>query len=126
MEIFQLLRMHLEMCGIEVLKKSPKKYHFNAKNMTVFLLVWVIVSFILILLRETSAFDEITDILYRSVSIGAANILYIIIVWKTSKLCEFIDKSAHTVNASEYIEISESNENIFNHLNQYSSLCVFM
>lgn len=102
MEFFELLRLHLEKCGIPVLQKSTRNHHFNVKNLIVFWSVWVHVSSVLASLSETSDFSEITDILFRSVSIGAANILYIIIVCKTSKLCEFIDRSAHTVNASEY------------------------
>lgn len=93
------------MCGIAVSEKSSKTYEFNVRNVVVFLLVWVMVGFVLALLSETRAFNDVTDILFRSVSIGAANILYIIIVWKTSKLREFIDRSAHTVNASEYTEM---------------------
>lgn len=101
MESFELIRKHLAMCGIEISQKSPKNHAFNAKNVTVFILVSVSVSLIALTLNEADTFDECTDILYRSVSIGTSTILYVIIVWKTAKLFEFINALANIVNTSE-------------------------
>lgn len=102
MEIFELIRKHLSMCGIEISHKSPSKNHsFNVKNSTVFILVCATASLIAVAFNDTDTFDEHIDILFRSISIGTSNIIYGIIIWKSSKLFEFINILAEIVKASE-------------------------
>lgn len=101
MQSFELLQKHFALCGIEITQKSTKTHPFNAKNLTIFILLYVNVGLIGILLNEVNTFDEITDILLRSVSDGTCGIIYLIIIWKTSKLFEFISSLVDTVNSSE-------------------------
>lgn len=102
MEIFELLRNHFAMCGIEISQKPPINQPFNAKNSTIFTLVCVTISLtIVFLLNEVNTFGESAELLFRIVSFCTCAILYVIIVWRTSKLLEFIDNLADTVNASE-------------------------
>lgn len=98
MQSFELLRKHFAMCGVE---NSPKNQPFNVKNVSIFILVYVNVSLIGILLNEVDTFHEITDILLRSVSDGTCGIVYLIIVWKTSNISEFMNNLESTVNASK-------------------------
>lgn len=102
MESFALLRMHLQMCGIEVSNNTSKIHPFNVKNLKVFILVCATVSLIAISINEANTFDDYMDVLFRSVSMGACGIIYEIIVWKTTKLFEFINILAETVSNSEY------------------------
>lgn len=109
METFTLLRRHLAMCGITMSPQSSKNHPFNAKNVTICVLISVTVTLIVVLLNEPNTFDECTEILMRSVTIGTAGVIYVIIVWKTSKLCEFVNYLEAMVNASECTSISPSN-----------------
>lgn len=102
MPCFELLRQHFAMCGIEALQGSSKTHPFNAKNLTIFLLICANVTLIGILLREATAFDEIVDISFRGGSDATCGIVYVIIVWETSALFEFVDDLADTVETSEY------------------------
>lgn len=101
MPSFELLRWHFAMCGVEISQRSPKNHPFNARNLTVIVLLCMNVSSIVVLLNEANTFDEITDILFRSVSYATCGIIYSIIVWKTSNLLDFIDSLTDAVNASE-------------------------
>lgn len=102
MEFFELLRTHLAMCGVAITQKSAKNYPFiNLKNSTVFILVCVAVGLIALSLNEANTYKDYTDILFQSVSIGVCGIVYAIVVWKTSKLFEFICSLADTVHESE-------------------------
>lgn len=118
---FELLREHFAMCGIAISPNSPKTHPFNGKNSAIVILLCVNVSSIAILLNEANTFEEITDIVFRSVSTSTCGILYVAIVWKTSALDEFIDRLADTVDASEssrlyYVDFdSISKSNMFLH-----------
>lgn len=101
MPSFGLLREHFAMCGIAISTKSPKIHPINGTNLTIVILLCVNVGSIAILLNGANNFDEITDIVFRSVSTGTCGILYVAIVWKTSALDEFIDRLADAVDASE-------------------------
>lgn len=101
MESFELLQTHLAICGIKISQKSSKNHPINVKNSTIFILVCAMVALHVISLKEADNFDECTDILFRCVSIGACNFLYVIVVLKTTKLFEFINRVADTVNESE-------------------------
>lgn len=101
MESFELLRNHLAMCGIAISQNTTKTHPFNVKNSTVFIVLCVTVSLIVISLNEANTFDECTDIVFRSVSIGTCGIFYGIIVWKTSKLFELVNSLAETVKPSK-------------------------
>lgn len=101
MEFFALLRNHLVMCGIEISRKSPKNHPFNVRNTTMLILLYLYVSLTIILLNEDNTFDECTDLLLRSVSISFYGVMYIIVVWNTSKLIKFVNRLADTVEASE-------------------------
>lgn len=102
MPCFELLRLHFAMCGIKVLRGSSKKHPFNVKNLTIFLLICANVTLIGVLLNEATSFDDIVDISFRGGSDATCGIVYVIIVWKTSALFEFVDNLADTVNTSEY------------------------
>lgn len=106
MNFFKLLRAHLEKCGVAVL--TPELHRFDVKNLTILILSWAMVGSALALLFEDRPFNEVTDILFRSISTGAANILYSIIVWKTSELRKFINSSAHAVAISEFRSLFSS------------------
>lgn len=101
MESFELLRTHLGMGGIMISQKSSKTHPFNVKNSTIFLLLCVTAILIAIASNQADSYDEYIDILFQSVSIGACAIPYVIIVWKTPILFEFINCLADTVNTSE-------------------------
>lgn len=101
MDCFELLQKHLAMCAIEVSQKPTKNHPFNVRNLTVFSSVCVTVGLILGSWNEDNTFDEHTDLLFRSLSIGAGAIVYAIIVCNTSKLSAFINSLADTVRASE-------------------------
>lgn len=101
MEIFKFIGQHLALCGIAISKESTKIYPFNAKNVTVFTLVFVFAILFVIMLNEANTFDECTDILFRTVSTATCGLVYLIIVCKTSKLFKFINDIAETVNKSE-------------------------
>lgn len=106
METFTLLRRHLAMCGISMSQQSSRNHPFNVKNMTICLTISVAVTFIVVLLNEPNTFDECTDILLRSAMIATAGVIYVIIVWKTSKLCEFLINLEAIVNASEWKSVN--------------------
>lgn len=101
MESFAFIQKQLATNGIMTSKKTTKFYPFNVRNLTVFILNCFNSTLIAASLNKANTFDECTDILYRSVSVGACNIIYAIIVWKTSKLTEFVDRLTNTVNESE-------------------------
>lgn len=101
MHCFELLLKHFALCGIEISQKISKSNPVNVKNLTVLFLLCVHVSSMSIMLKDVNTFDEITDILFLSVSYGALGIFYLIVIWKTSKLLKFIDNLADTVNASK-------------------------
>lgn len=101
MQIFELLRRHLATSGIIISQKLPMNYPINARNSTVFILVCVTVAITALSLNDAKSFSESSGILFRSVAIGVCNILYAIIVWKTSKLLEFINGLDDTITESE-------------------------
>lgn len=101
MESFELLRNHLGMGGIIIARKSPRNHPFNAKNSTIFLLLCLNSILIAIASNQATTYDEYIDILFQSVSIGACAIPYVIIVWKTPILFEFINSLAAIVGERE-------------------------
>lgn len=98
MESFELIRTHLATSGIEISQKSLKTHSFNARNSTIFIFVCLNSSLTAATLGKASTFDECVDILFQSVSLGTCGIIYVIIVWKASKLFQFIDNLANTVD----------------------------
>lgn len=112
MEFFALLQMHLATCGI---KTSQKPHPFNVKNFTIIIAMCVSVIVTALSLNEANTFDECTDTMFRVSSIGTCGILYVIIVWKTSKLSEFIDSLSDTIELSKFMKdsISKSSKNNF-------------
>lgn len=102
MESFELVQSHLEMSGIAISQKSPKDHPFNVKNSTIFILVCLYSILNASSLHEASSFVECTDILLTSVSMGTLAVVYEIIVFKTSKLFDFINDSADIVGEREY------------------------
>lgn len=101
MEIFAILRNQLAMCGIAIAQKLPKSNPFNMRNSTVSFMLYLYVSLNALSLNGTSTFDEWIYILFRSVSIATCGFVYVIIVWKTSNLFEFINNLNGTVNERE-------------------------
>lgn len=101
MVTFTLIRSHFAMCGVAISQKAPNKHPINVKNSTVFILLCVFITLIAISLNEAKTFDESIDISFRCVSNSACDIVYAIIVWKTSKLFEFINSLADIVKESE-------------------------
>lgn len=101
MDCLELLRKHLSMCGIKVSHKSPKNHPVNKRNLTVFILACFCDTMAVISLKDANTFDEFTDILFRSISMGTFDILYVIIICKTSKLFEFFDSLVDIVEARE-------------------------
>lgn len=83
-------------------QRSTKKHSFNAKNLTVLILLCLNVSLIAAMLNEVNTFDETTDILFQCISNGTCGIVYVIIICNTSKLFKFINRLADTINASEF------------------------
>lgn len=77
-----------------------KPHPFNGKNSTVWVLLCIYVSFIAFLLTEVNTFVECTDILFRSVTISSFGMIYEIIVSRTNKLFEFINRVDETVQTS--------------------------
>lgn len=100
MEFFALIKMHFAMCGIEISQKSSKSHHLNSKNLTLFCLICLNVTLYTVPLKDANSFDECTDILYRSISLGLCGIFYLIIVIKTSKSLQFLSNLADTYKAS--------------------------
>lgn len=105
MESFALLQEHLAMCGIEITEKSSENQPFNAKNLTVCFVLCVDVGLNVMLLNEANTFDEYTNILLIAGSVSTCGIFYVIIIWKTVKLFEFINALADTVKSSGYKNI---------------------
>lgn len=101
MEFFELLRKHFVMCGIEISKKSTKNHPFNEKNLKIFMLVCLHVILFAVMLIESDSFGDSTYMVFQTFSTGSCGICYIIIVWTTSNLFEFINNVADTVNESE-------------------------
>lgn len=89
------------MCAIKVSQKPSKNHPFNVENVTVFSSVCLAVGLILGYWNEANSFNERTDLMFRSLSIGASAVVYAIIVCNTSKLSTFINSLAATVEASE-------------------------
>lgn len=104
MESFALIRMNLAMGGIELSEKLPKTHPINAKNSTIFILICLTVSSIVGLLNESNTFDERTNILFQSVTFTVCAMIFLIIVWKTSNLSQFINSSVDIVEASEFCD----------------------
>lgn len=103
MDCFALIRAHLAMGGIEISQKSSSKIHpFSVKNLTNILLNGVCSTLIALSLIKANTFDECSDILLKSLSVGLFNLVFIFIVSETSKLIEFIDRIADIVNESGY------------------------
>lgn len=98
MELFVLLRKHFAMIGIT---PSINNHPFNAKNLSIFVLLCVTVTLMAASIKEVTTYDERTDILFRSVSIGVCCMVYVIIIWKTSILLEFIERLDDTIKESE-------------------------
>lgn len=98
MELNALLRKHFAMSGIT---SSLNNHPLNASNLTIFLLLCITVASMAASIREAKTYDESTAILFQSVSIGVCCIVYVIIVWKTSILFEFIDRLDDTIKESE-------------------------
>lgn len=101
MESFNLFQKHLAICGIAISKEPPNRHPFNAKNLTIFFMGCAVINLSAASLLEAKAFDERTDILFQSVSFGVCILDYAIMVWKTSKLSEFINSLANAVTKSE-------------------------
>lgn len=101
MDSLALLQKHLARCGIAIAQKSPTMQPINEKNSTICIVLCVDVLLNAMLLNEADTFDDYTNILFRSVSIGTCGIFYAIIIWKTAKLCEFIDSLADTIKESK-------------------------
>lgn len=101
MESFALLREHLAMCGIAISQTSPKIQPINGKNSTMCIVLCVNVTLTTIVINKANTIDEYTNILLKSSSVGTCGIFYAIIIWKTSKLGEFINSLADTVKESE-------------------------
>lgn len=99
--VFALFRKHFAMCGIKTSQNSLKTHPFNVLNLTIFIFVCLYIALNTILLKEANGFDKCADILFRSVSISICCIDYVIMVCATSKLFEFINNLADTVNESE-------------------------
>lgn len=102
MEFFTVIRTHFGMCGIRSSKKSPKSLSFNLKNSTVFILACLSAALTAASLCEANGFDESTNIVFRSLSMFACNIVYGILVWNSSKIFKFIESVDNTVEASKY------------------------
>lgn len=101
MELFALLRMHLEMCGVEISQNPPKSHPFNVKNSTVITFIFLYIALSFASLNEDTTFDECTDILLRISSYIISGMVYVIIVWKTSELVKFINNLADIISESE-------------------------
>lgn len=101
MKCFELLQKHFATCGIDVSQKSRETHSFNVKNLNIFILLWVNIGLNAGLLNKANTFDEITDILLRCVEDVTSGICYLLIVWKTVQLFEFINDLTDAVSASE-------------------------
>lgn len=101
MEIFAILRNQLTICGIAIAQKLPSNNPFNLRNSTVSLSLYLYISLIVLSLDVSSTFDEWIYILFRSVSMGTCGFAYLIIVWKTAELFEFINNVSETVDERE-------------------------
>lgn len=114
METFELLRKHFAMSGITL---SNGKYPFNAKNSIIFVSLCITVSLSAISMKDAKTDDERTDILFQSVSIGICCIVYVIIIWKTTILFDFIDGLDDTINESEsrviHFNLDKRNFNLY-------------
>lgn len=105
MELFPLLRMHFAMSGIT---PSNNNHSFNVKNSTIFLSLCITVSLIAISMKDAKTNDERTDILFQSVSIGLFCIVYVIVIWKTPILLDFINNLDDTIKESEFENLFQS------------------
>lgn len=101
MEVFTLIRKHLERFGLEIANKLPEKYPFNVRNATIFSLVYVTVGLTIFSLNEDSTFDERTDVLSQCGSFIGCGLDYTIFIMQTSKLSEFVNRFADIVEKSE-------------------------
>lgn len=99
MEIFALLRKHLTMCCIA---SPPKKHSFNARNSAIITWVYLYVILSTAAIKEIDTFQERTDILFRISSFCTCGFNYLIIVWKTSELLEFINGLDDIIRASKH------------------------
>lgn len=105
MNKFKLVRKHLAMGGIEMPQKLPPTYPMNVKNSTICFILFVFVAMIAASLKDANTFDECTDILFKSVSIGACSTTYAIVVWKSSILFEFVNHVSEIVKLREFTVI---------------------
>lgn len=103
MEFFVLLRKHLAMCGIKISQQSSKNRLFNVKNLLCSVLNSLNVVLVLVTLNGASnSFDDSTNMIFQSFGTGTCAACYLIIVWKSSKLFDFINSLADMVECSEY------------------------
>lgn len=101
MDSIELLRNQIEMGGIKSSPEPSRIHPFNVKNLTFFMLMCVSVGSGIVAFNQANSFDECTDILFKTVSTGVWSVLYEMVVWKTSKLLEFVNNLANNVNESE-------------------------
>lgn len=106
MESFTLLRKHLAMSGIlNIFEKSPQNRlrAFNTKNTMIFVLAGCNAILYAELLYEPNTFEEYTDLIYNGSSATVFTMIFITIIWKTSKLYSFIGKLENTVKNRECV-----------------------
>lgn len=117
MEIFELFRMHLAMCGISTRKstrKSRQKYPFNRKNSIVLITIGLNAIFLVNFVDEANTFEEYTDILYEIIVMCSLTIIFFKIVWKSADLMTFIENIENTINNREFASFSASINRTFN------------
>lgn len=101
MEIYELVRKHLAMVGIDISKTARKKSPINVKNVTFLILTALSASSTAYSMKFTDKFDERTDMANQSVSFVAVGVCYAIVIWKTSELKKFMMNLTEAIKASE-------------------------
>lgn len=96
MESLKLFRKHLVMCGIH-----PQNYPFNAKNLSVLIVIGVVVMSYVKQLNETETFEQYAYIVYSMVSAFFFSGFFLSIIFKTSELFRLIDDIDEIVNDSK-------------------------
>lgn len=97
MESLTLLRKHLTMIGVLNVFKKSRLQAFNAKNSMICTLAGCNAVLYAKLLYEPNTFEEYINLIYNCSSAAVFTLIFIVIIWKTFELYNFINKLEKTV-----------------------------
>lgn len=101
MEIYELLRKHFAMCGVHISREAQNQNPVNMRNSVFFIVIILSAVSTAASINQTDEFYERTEMANQSFSYAVCGICYIIVVWKTSNLSEFLNNLTETIETSE-------------------------